>query len=90
MDGNPGGGDLLRTQAKIFSKHLDKIISGEKMFDFRQMEDITFTDENGRSVTMEIKEIDLDFEEVARELYPDVPWEDDLPIYIFRLGRRLT
>ena len=44
--------------AKIKSKYLDKLISGEKIIEYRQIDSFTLRDENGRTEIFEIMNID--------------------------------
>lgn len=79
----------MKLKAKITDDHLDKILSGEKITEFRQLESIELTSESGRKYTLEIKDVDnvtppgLKYLEIR---YPDIPWDDNLPTIMMALG----
>ena len=74
----------------IRSKYFDQIASGCKHFEFRQFETFTLTDDLGRTITLTVEGVERcgpDEDVEVRDRYPDVPWNDDLPIYKIGLGR---
>ena len=74
----------------IRSNYFDQIASGFKHFEFRQFETITLTDDLGRTITLTVEGVERcgpDEDVEVRDRYPDVPWNDDLPIYKIGLGR---
>lgn len=71
----------MKLQAKINSKYLDLLLSGEKEAEYRQFETITLTDELGRSRVFEITKTGV----VIRphklyDKYPDVTWDKNKQI----------
>lgn len=83
----------MKIRAKVFSKYLDQLLSGEKTKEFRQFESMILTDENGREAEFDISSVIKDGNVYAdlklRKQYPDVPWIDGKKIYTIYLGKRI-
>ena len=81
----------MKLHAKIKSKYLDKILSGEKTCEYRQFESIELRDEGGRTAEFDIVRIDNvadPYLEVVRD-HPDIDWDEDKPIYKIKLGKQI-
>ena len=93
----------MKLRCRIKNEYLKDILEGIKTIEYRQwikhqqIESIIFIDEQDREYEFEVKSVktvDKDYggEDVLkllRKKYPDVPWDDDLPITAIRLGKRL-
>jgi hypothetical protein len=79
----------MKLTAKILPKYLDQLLSGVKKFELRQFESITLTD-GTRSVEFDISFIEEPpekFLEEYKQIYSDVKWDEDKPVYVIRLGK---
>ena len=84
----------MKLSAKIKSKYLDKLLSGEKTSELRQFEYLELTDEKGRKARFNIKNVEhrgyhdtFCFHSLKTfdETYPDVKWDKTLPIFEIEL-----
>ena len=80
--------EKMKLKAKINSRYLDLILSGEKVNEFREFESIEFTDESGRSAEFNINSVHMidssaSLADRIRNIYSDVPWTGK---HIFRIG----
>ena len=82
----------MKLKCKIKDKYLKQILKGEKKIEYRQIESITFIDEQGKEYEFEVKDVTDVFLAVnsLRKKYPDVPWDDNLPTIAIELGRRIN
>ena len=82
----------MKLQAKIKSKYLDKILSGEKTCEYRQFESIELRDEDGRTAEFDIVRIDDvtdPYLEVVLRDHLDIDWDEDKLIYKIKLGKQI-
>ena len=83
--------DNMKLSAKINSKYLDKILSGEKKMEFRQFDGtdkMEVTDENGRTVTLRIiscHEASPELEGAVRREHSEIAWKETEPIMVFKV-----
>ena len=84
----------MKLRAKIKNKYMKQILSGRKTVEYRQIESMVLTDEDGNEYEFEVKDIEnmtyyYFFLPELMEKYPDVPWKDDLPTIEIVLGERI-
>ena len=88
----------MKLKCKIKDKYLKQILKGEKKIEYRQIESITFIDEQGKEYEFEVKNVEAskDIEGIRgsfihwlKHKYPDVSWKDNLPTIAIELGRRI-
>jgi len=81
----------VKLYAKVIPKYFERIKSGEKGFDLRQLETITFyNSETGEEIELEIVGMNrcTSNSEVFAN-YPDVKWDPNKEVYEIILGKRL-
>ena len=89
----------MKLRVKILRKYLEQILKGEKKVEYRKVESIIFVDEKGNEYEFEVKGINAackgysnwseDYIELLRKIYPDISWNDNLPLLEIKLGRRI-
>ncbi len=79
-------GDKVKIWAKIRKKYMDEIVEGKKRLEFRQVEDLILSD--GKR-TLHTRVLDIRpagfMEEQIKAEHPGIPWDPQLPIFIFTL-----
>jgi len=81
----------LKLRAKIKNKYLKQILSGEKKQEYRQIESIILEDESGNEYEFEVNNIIVLPRYIIDALkydYPDIEWDDSLPVLAIELGNR--
>jgi hypothetical protein len=79
-------------KAKIKKSYLDDILGGGKGVEYRQIETITLTDEDGRSATFEVLNIRKMMDGAGNAIMAilsDIDWKTDKPMYAIALGKRV-
>lgn len=69
----------MMLRARIKAKYLDRILKGEKKSEYRQIEGIELTDENGRVAVFGVRTISSYGRNKSEEIkakFPDVPWSE--------------
>ena len=82
----------MKIQGSVDSKTFDKIATGEELVVLAQCNEIVLTDDLGESMSIEIKLIEnLTPEEldILTEVFPEKPWNADLPIFRITFGKIL-
>ena len=82
----------MMLKSKIKSKYLNEILDGRKICEFREIEGYELTDENGRTVTFYVTEIDTADEHTRQAIadrYPDVHFRADRPLARIWLGKEI-
>jgi len=85
----------MKLRCKIYKTNLDKILSGEKNIEYRQVESIIF-DCEGEQYEYTVERIKvLSDNKPSREtmdklkaMHPDVKWEEDLSTLVIYLGEK--
>ncbi len=81
----------MKLTAKVLPEYFGNL--DLKFVEFRQIEDITLENsETGERRTFEVKDIRRLVKSDAsnvKKIYPNVPWDPDLPVYAIELGDEL-
>lgn len=82
----------MKLRCKILPKYYDEIKLGNKDFDYRHLESITFVCKGRRPLEFEIKtlrKISSCYKQFVAGQYSDIPWDNEKPIYLISLGKRI-
>ena len=81
----------MKLRAKIKNKYLKHILEGKKNVEYRQIEGIILTDEDGNEYKFKVSCVRTAdcMLSALRKIYPDVPWKDNLPTIEIALGKRI-
>lgn len=79
----------MKLACMINPEHFD-MLGDRKIYDFRQFEEIQFTNNvTGDIRTFHVNDIEMipkHKHETLKARYPDIPWDDQLPIFGIHLG----
>lgn len=82
----------MKLHAKIKSKYLDQLLSGEKVYEYRQFESLTLTDENGRSEEFQVGYVGIvesnQHLQSIKDEYRDVNWIEEAHIIEMKLWKK--
>lgn len=83
----------MKLTAKIRTKYLNEILSGEKPAEFRQIESMILIDEHGNNHEFKVTDIGiccpLSIDHLKKK-YPDIPWNRNLTTLRIHLGDKIN